>query len=72
MGDGVRKATYPTPLPLFNSPFWQRATVPSVFRLPTVYQIQNNKASLKPLQNLQPMERRRLADIFPINKIMLN
>ena len=24
--------------------------------------------SLKPLQNLQPMERQRLADIFPINK----
>ena len=28
--------------------------------------------SLKPLQNLQPMERQRLANIFPINKIMLN
>ncbi|WP_325197455.1 hypothetical protein [Kingella oralis] len=28
--------------------------------------------SLKPLQNLQPMERWRLANIFPINKIMLN
>ncbi|MFC2389156.1 MAG: hypothetical protein ACFNNL_05570 [Kingella oralis] len=28
--------------------------------------------SLNPLQNLQPMERRRLTNIFPINKIMLN
>ena len=28
--------------------------------------------SLKPLQNLQPMEHQRLANIFPINKIMLN
>ncbi|WP_369583021.1 hypothetical protein [Kingella oralis] len=27
---------------------------------------------LKSLQNLQPMERRRLADILPINKTMLN
>jgi len=28
--------------------------------------------SLKPLQNLQPMERRRLADILLTNKIILN
>jgi len=27
---------------------------------------------LKPLQNLQPMERRRLADIFPISNPQLN
>jgi len=28
--------------------------------------------SLKSLQNLQPMERRRLVDILPTSKILLN
>nr|WP_314228326.1 hypothetical protein [uncultured Kingella sp.] len=46
------------------------ATQRLAFQAASIYR--RHKGSLKPLQNLQPMERRRLADIFPTSKALLN
>ena len=62
----VSKLTYSTRRWLFAI---KQAAGFIVFRLPLLC---TNKGSLKPLPNLQPMERRWLADILLINKTILN